>query len=89
MRGNVESIRPEQSPPTSHSGFGGNGNDFDTRLRNLEIQAARIDERVASMQENMARKNDITALKVWILGGVLSGIAGAATVSALVVKAFF
>ena len=50
---------------------------------------ARLDERVASMQANMATKNDITGLKVWILAGVLSGIIIAAVIAATVVKAFF
>jgi len=68
---------------------GGNGNGFDSRLRDLEIQMARIEERVAAMQENMARKNDVTAVKVWVLAGVLGGIGLAAALSATVVKAFF
>ena len=89
MTGNVHDIRSGQSPPTADPGGGGGGNGVDGRLRALEIQIARIDERVASMQENMAKKNDVTALKVWILGGVLSAIAVAAAVSAAVVKAFF
>ena len=41
------------------------------------------------MQENMAKKNDVTGLKVWILGGVLSAIVIAAIIAATVVKAFF
>ena len=41
------------------------------------------------MQENMAKKNDITSLKVWILGGVLSAILIGAGIAAMVVKAFF
>ena len=50
---------------------------------------ARLDERVIWMQEHMAKKNDVTGLKVWILGGVLSGIIIAAVIAATVVKAFF
>ena len=62
---------------------------MDARLRSLEVQVARIDERVLAMQENMAKKNDVTNLKVWILGGVLGAIATGAVVATLVVKAFF
>ena len=54
---------------------------------------ARIDERVTAMRsemsENMATKNDITNLKVWILAGVLGGIGTAAFIATVVVKAFF
>ncbi len=70
-------------------GSNGGGDGFDSRLRALEIHLARIDERVAAMQDTMAKKNDVTALKVWILGGVLSGIVVAATIAVVVVKAFF
>ncbi len=62
-------------------------------MRALEVQLARIDERVVAIQENrdknIATKTDISNLKVWILGGVLSGIAVAAAIAATVVKAFF
>ncbi|MDE0238920.1 MAG: hypothetical protein OXQ84_01800 [bacterium] len=75
-------------PPVAQPGANGGGDDFDTRLRALEIQMGRMDERVAGMQENMATKNDITNLKVWILGGVLSGIILAALIAVTVVKAF-
>ena len=56
---------PSSGPPPGNSG-GGNGNDFDSRLRSVEIDLATIKERTA----NMATKNDVTMLKVWILGGV-------------------
>ena len=78
-------------PTSKQSSSGGNG--VDGRLRDLEVLVARIDERVAALQkdvaENMAKKNDVTGLKVWILGGVLSGIIIAAVIAATVVKAFF
>ena len=37
----------------------------------------------------MAKKDDITNLKVWILVGVLSAIVIAAGIAATIVKAFF
>lgn len=81
---------PAASPPASSTpAGGGNGTDFETRLRALEIHVARIDERVAAIQENMASKNDIASLRVWILGGVLSAIVIAAGIAATIVKAFF
>jgi len=59
------------------------------RVTPVEVYVARIYERVASMQENMVNKNDVTGLEVWILGGVISAIGAAAAISAIVVKAFF
>ena len=72
---------PSSGPPPGNSG-GGNGNDFDSRLRSVEIDLATIKERTA----NMATKNDVTMLKVWILGGLLGGIPVAVTVGMIAVK---
>ena len=88
MSATVSPLRAEQSPPASDLGAGGNGSGFDARLRLLETQVARIDERVSGIQEHMATKNDITGLKVWILGGVLSAIVIAAGIAAAVVRMF-
>ena len=41
------------------------------------------------MQKNMAVKNDVTGLKVWILGGVLSAVGIGAGAATIIVKAFF
>ncbi len=68
---------------------GGNGHDVESRLRNLEIQVTRIDERLRGIQENMAKKDDISKLKIWILGGVLGAILAGASIAAAVVKVFF
>jgi len=38
--------------------------------------------------QHLATKNDVTNLKVWILGGVLSAMVIAAGLAAAVVKAF-
>lgn len=46
---------------------------------------ARIEERL----EHVALQNDVTKLKVWILGGVLSAAAVASAIAATVVQAFF
>ena len=89
MTGEIHPFQTSSPPPSRASNGGGNGNNFDTRLRALEIQVARIDERVAAMQENMAKKNDVTSLKVWILGGLLSGVFLGAATGATIAKAFF
>ena len=77
---NVTPLRPTQDVTDKGTG---NGGGFDERLRTLEILVARIDERVVAIQkditENIPKKNDVTGLKVWILGGVLSGIVIAAS----------
>ena len=61
-----------------NSGNGGNGHDLHGRVSALEAHL-----------QHLATKNDITNLKVWILGGVLGGIAIASGIAATVVKAFF
>ena len=37
----------------------------------------------------MAKKDDISKLKIWILGGVLGAILAGASIAAAVVKVFF
>ena len=49
----------------------------------------RVEELLDAIKEHMATKNDVTSLKVWILGGVLATIGIVAGVAATVVKAFF
>ncbi|MCY4041825.1 MAG: hypothetical protein OXF72_11310 [Gammaproteobacteria bacterium] len=50
---------------------------------------ARLEENIKGVREQMATKKDISDLKVWILGGVLSAIMVAAGIATLIVKAFF
>lgn len=89
MTSEIHRLQASSPPPSRASNGGGNGNGFDARLRALEIQMGRIDERITAMQENMAKKNDVTNLKVWMLGGVLSGIILGVVIATTVVKAFF
>lgn len=49
---------------------------------------ARTEELLVAIQENMVEKNDVTSLKVWILG-VLGAIVVASGITATVVWAFF
>ena len=67
----------------------GNGGGTDNRLRDVEIRLARAEEKIDSIKENMATKTDISNLKVWILGGILSAIGVAAAIATIIVKAFF
>ncbi len=87
-------IRPIREGPPQHYSLstvsgGNNGSDLDARLRENEIKLTRIEERVDGIKENMATKNDITNLKGWILGGVISTALVAMGFAAIVMKAFF
>ena len=80
MTGTVHQHPASVPPPAPASSGSGNGN------------GRHLDARVASLEahlQHLATKNDITQLKVWILGGVLAAIVVAAGISATVVKAFF
>ena len=66
----------------SPTGPTGNGTEIRERL-------ARLEQKVDDMKEHMATKTDISNLKVWILSGTLGSIIVAATIAAVVVKAFF
>lgn len=77
---NVEEF-PRQGAKSS-TGTGGNGGDVRERL-------ARLEQKVDDMKETVATKNDVTQLKVWILSGVLGAILVAASISTLIVRAFF
>ena len=76
------------SPPTQPPDRGGNGSGFEGRLRKLAINVARIDKRVQAMQKEMATKNDVTGLKVWVLGGVLGAIVVSIPIAITFAKAF-
>ena len=77
-----------QLDPTKNLSGNGGGNGSDGHLRSVEIDVARIDERVSAIQEHMATKNDVTGLKVWILVGVLSGGVAAAGLAVVAMRAF-
>lgn len=74
---NVRQLHATSSQQSAHGG-GGHGNELHGRVSAIE----------AHMQ-HLATKNDVTSLKVWILGGVLSTIVIASAIAATVVKAFF
>lgn len=74
------------------SGGDGNGlgnGEFDNRLRKLEQDHIGLKKDISWIKKTMATKQDISNLKVWILAGVIGGIAIAAGIAATVVKAFF
>ncbi len=64
----MASVRPHPTATPSaslvHAG-GSNGDGIDARLRALEIQLARIDERIRGIENTMATK-------AWVLGGVVA-----------------
>lgn len=78
----VELDQERQSRRARRGNGNGNGDGICERL-------ARLEEQVLGIKEHMAVKNDITQLKVWILGGVLSSIGIGAAIATVVVKAFF
>ena len=63
MTKKVRHIRPSRSPPTSDFG-GGNGGGIEGRLGALEVQVARIDERIIGLEKKVATKASV-------LGGVV------------------
>lgn len=64
---------------------GGGGDGVDARLRAVEERLVRLETRM----ENMATKEDIQKLKIWVLGGVLGSVFAAIPIALLVVKVFF
>ncbi len=70
----------------------GPGGPVDDRLRRVELQVTAMGRDLQHVGERMttemATKKDISDLKVWILGGVLSAIIVGAGMAAVVVKAF-
>ena len=58
----------EINTPTGHpAGSGPNGGGFSERL-------ARVEEKLDSIKEHGATKNDISKVKIWFLVGVVSAI---------------
>ena len=83
----------QEDPPTAerqHGGNGRNGGDrrLDDRLRNVEIQVAEISIKLETQLGHLATKNEVTKLKVWVLSGVLGGMAIAATIALAVARLF-
>lgn len=57
----LRSGSPRGAPST-----GGDGGDFDQRLRDLEVRMASLETKVDGIKENMATGEDIQALKMLI-----------------------
>ncbi len=60
---------------------GNDGSGFDSRLRALEIQVARIDERMIGIEKAMATK-------AWVLGGVVAAAVIAVGLAIPLIKLF-
>ena len=78
----VEKFEDYRKGAPAPAGGGGDGTD-DERLRALEVQMVRIDERLKNLESELKTH---FATKAWILGGVLGGMGIAATVAAVIVK---
>jgi len=85
QNGDIHSF-PKQD--RSYDNNGGSGGDSDSRLRKLEVDVGKIQERIKGMQENMATKKDISDVKIWILGGVISVIVFSTKIPEIVAKIF-
>lgn len=72
--------RQEEPLATEKTGGNGNGGRFEYRLRQLEIAIARMETKLDTELKHVATK-------AWVLGGVLAGMAIAATIAASVVVA--
>lgn len=85
MKPHLRSVEQEDPPATerSHGGNGhnGGGRGSEDRLRNVEIQLAEIRTRFDTQLNHLATKNELTTLKVWVLSGVLGGMAIAAGIA--------
>lgn len=74
----------QEDPPAAEKSHGGNGGGrgSEDRLRNVEIQLAEIRTKLDTQLDHLATKNELTTLKVWVLSGVLGGMAIAAGIAA-------
>lgn len=86
---NVHKLRSESAQAPGGSNGDGSGGGIDARLRSLEVQMAKIRVRTEHIEKNMATKTDISNIKVWVLGGVLSALAAGVGIAIVVAKAVF
>ena len=73
---------PTSEPAQEASGGVGGGGGIERRLAAVEAQVAALNARM----EYVATKEDVQKIKVWVLGGLIAGLIGAATVAVSVVK---
>ncbi len=73
----IETGQPQGSPPGRTGGGGGAGTGFAERLAGLETEV-----------KHLATKRDVENVKVWVLCGVLGGMATAATIALTFMKVF-
>lgn len=93
-------LRPveQEDPPATESRNGGNGHNgggrgSEGRLRDAEIRLERIETKLDTQLGHLATKNDVTKVKndvtevkVWVLSGVLGGMAVAAGIAVAVAR---
>ena len=78
----------QEDPPAAEKSHGGNGSGrgSEDRLRNVEIQLAEIRTKFDTKLDHLATKNELTTLKVWVLSGVLGGMAIAAGIAVAIIR---
>lgn len=91
LRGVDDSYQEEPPADEQSAGGDGGGSDFGERLARVEarMDALATKEDLAEIKTNqshLATKEDIQKLKVWVLGGVLSGFFLAAAIAARMLK---
>lgn len=90
QRSHLRTVEQEDPPVTERrhgrNGHNGDGRGSEDRLRNAEIQLAKIETKLDTELGHLATKNDLTAVKVWVLSGVLGGMAIAAGIAVAVAR---
>lgn len=92
QRPQEDADRAEPEVPVNESGRG-NGRDIEKRLSALETYLKYLATKEAVQElkieiKHLATKEDIQKIKVWVLGGVISGIVFAATLTIGILKLF-
>ena len=86
----LRSVEQEDPPATErrHDGNGhnGGGRGSEDRLRNAEIQLAKIETKFDTELGHLATKNDLTTVKVWVLSGLLGGMGIAAGIAIAIAR---
>ncbi len=77
--GDIHSI--SRAPARKRSN-GGDGNSFDTRLRDIEITVAQMDEKL----KHTALREDVLNLKIWILVSLIGGMVAAAGLAIAILR---
>lgn len=87
--GNVTPIHRTPAPPTPESsGSGGGNGGSDRRLAEIESRLTALETAFDRELKHLATKVDIQKIKVWVLGGVLGGMAIATGIAIVLFRVF-